>query len=468
MLIFIFITVMRRYETERDTADGLRSQLAEREANAAEIERMLEAADEERERLSAELDDTKEELADVQSKLAGAEAADEERERLSEELDDTKQKLADVQAKLEGVEAVDEERERLTVELDETKQKLADFQSKLAVPAPALDHAFADDNSSYPAKPKKKGNRKRGAGNGKHASGTVVAEVEKQLNDDVARLEKSLAQQDTLTSTLEKVAEETKAYARDLKKQLEEAMLEKEAAKAQTAAAQEVNERLAVALECTQQDLAEVETELASQEQFVVDVGAAAVAGKKREIEMVRLLQEAATAEAVLEADLAATKQSLSDIQETLATATLKSGPEEAAEEKEGAEEVEAEGATVLAAAGMRKDEKAAPDVEKKKAEAKARAKAREDTEVLYIKALKEAAEEEGRLVTDVIRLEKALTQQNVFMTQQGKAVQASKTEAASLKNQLQGKGRWISNSSSSKPPPDALFDCQVWLGNPT
>jgi len=121
-----------------------------------------------------------------------------------------------------------------------------------------------------------------------------------------------------------------------------------------------------------------------------------------------------------------------------------------------------------LAAAGMRKDEKAAPDVEKKKAEAKARAKAREDTEVLYIKALKEAAEEEGRLVTDVIRLEKALTQQNVFMTQQGKAVQASKTEAASLKNQLQGKGRWISNSSSSKPPPDALFDCQVWLGNPT
>jgi hypothetical protein len=61
---------------------------------------------------------------------------------------------------------------------------------------------------------------------------------------------------------------------------------------------------MTVALEATAQSLADVKTELASQEQMVVEVGAAVECGRKREVEMMQLLQEAATAEKALEAGL--------------------------------------------------------------------------------------------------------------------------------------------------------------------
>ena len=328
------------------------------------------------------------------------EATDEEKERLSTELADTKRKLADVQSKLTGLEAADEKtesekRKHLSKELADTKRKLADAQSKLAAPAPAPFPS--GDETSYPAKSSKKGNRKKGAAGRSKADAALTeklktaAKEEKRLIEDVTRLEKSLAQQDTLTANLEKVAEETKVYAADLKKQLKEAI-------AATAAAEKEKGKLTVALEATKQTLSDVKAELASQEQMVVEVGAAVEAGRKREIEMMRLLQEAAMAEAALEGDLTATKQNLSNVQETLAT--------------------------------MQKTVKEDPTM------TEVEAKAKEEAEALQ-KA--EATEEERRLVTDVIRLEEALAQQNTFMTRQGKIMQASQAEAASLKKQLQG-----------------------------
>jgi hypothetical protein len=219
--------MMRRYTTERDAADALRSQLAEREANAAEIARMLAAADEEKERLCVELTDTTRKLADVQSQLT--------------KLAEAEDKSADTSS-TDGEGEEEEKTKRLSAELSDTKRQLADVESKLL--------GAGVSESPYPAKPKsgKKGNRKKGtAGSTEDAVvSAAAAEEEKRLQEDVNRLEKSLAQQDLLTSNLEKVAEETQAYAADLKKQLTAALAAAEEAEAKTAAAEEESGRLTV------------------------------------------------------------------------------------------------------------------------------------------------------------------------------------------------------------------------------
>ena len=52
---------------------------------------------------------------------------------------------------------------------------------------------------------------------------------------------------------------------------------------------------------------------------------------------------------------------------------------------------------------------------------------------------MEEATERQRQLVTEVLHLEEALSQQNAIVTQQGTIVQKSEAEAASLKQQLQG-----------------------------
>lgn len=354
----------KQLEIERDAGDELRAhvnmlraQLAEKEANAAEITQMLHAASEETSRVMAELTDTKQKHAAVVLEIVALEEAqDEEKMRLNAELNDAQLKLE---------------------ELKDTQLKLESSLKTVPIQAPAAHPAkdVTKNNAN-------KGNRKKGDRQIAEKL-RVAAEAEARLKEDVSRLEKSLEQQDVITTNLEKVAEETQVYAADLKKKLSKA-------EARAEAAEKEKEMLAAALEATKQSLTDVKSELAAQEQMVVEVGAAVEAGKKREAEMTVLLREAADAERAMEDELATTKTTLAEVQETLASqeTELERAREEAAKAK---------------AAG----------------------------------AVAATEAEERRLVTEVTRLEIMLAQQNTFVTQQGKLAQASKAEATSLRKQL-------------------------------
>ena len=450
----------------------MRSQLAEKEANAVEIKGMLKAAEEEKQRLSLELADAKRELGDVQLKLKvavddvdGNKASGDD--KISESDDEERRLLADVTRLKKSLEQQDTLTLNLEKVAEETKVYAADLEMKLENAMEAADAAEA----RAVAAEKEMGKLNEALETAKQSlvdlkadlasQEQTVVEVNAAMEDGKQReiemmwqlqeaAQAEAATEAELTATKQKLSDVQHTLAKQ--KQKDEEVTEVEALEKQET------------MERERQLLTEVfhlEEALSQQNALVAQQGVVLQSSKAEEASLKQQLQVVTKEKVKLKKSLGKTQKLLADVKAQLEAEQMvhaAQGKVDAA-----AEEIAAMAKEVMREADELKDRLAATEEEKSQLTAllEAAQKKLEETEealanqerllVSVGKAaearkvreeemthlLKNATEEKIRLAADTAHLEASLLQQTTIAQNLGKMVAGSESAAADLKKQI-------------------------------